>query len=247
MTALGALQPAPAEPTVEELATLEQLVGERERELDAFKTDLLELQNRYLAEIGVLYAELGRLDADVADAEIAAGARIAEEVEPIDPKALADFSCSNRAEPSDDLKRAFRDVAKAVHPDLAADEDARCRRHSLMAEANRAYAERDTDRLRLMLHAWQHDPDAVIGHDPEANRERRQRRIVSMRVQLASIDAEFEDLRRSAIARLKVKIDDARAQGWSLFDEMLRQVKTEIGSAKATLVKLRSRRASARR
>jgi hypothetical protein len=27
-----------------------------------------------------------------------------------------------------------------------------------MAEANRAYAERDEDRLRLILHAWQHDP-----------------------------------------------------------------------------------------
>lgn len=242
MTPSSALQPAPAEPSVEELATLERLVAQRERELDAFKTELLELQNKYLGEIGVLYAELGRLDAQVIEAEVAAGLRAADDIEDeIDPATLADFSCSNRAEPSADLKRAFRDVAKAVHPDLASDEDARCRRHSLMAEANRAYAERDTDRLRLMLHAWQHDPEAVVGDDPEANRERRQRRIVSMRVQLASIEAEFEELRRSAIARLKIKIDDARAQGWSLFDEMLRQVKSEIGAAKATLVKLRRR------
>jgi hypothetical protein len=43
----------------------------------------------------------------------------------------------------------FQDVARAVHPDALPDaqhdERTRYRRHSLMAEANRAYAERDED------------------------------------------------------------------------------------------------------
>ena len=81
----------------------------------------------------------------------------------------------------------FRDLAKAVHPDRAPDDRARYRRHSLMAEANRAYAERDEDRLRLILHAWERSPESVLGDDEEGESLRVRRRIAELDERLVAI------------------------------------------------------------
>ena len=59
---------------------------------------------------------------------------------------------------SDAIRRLFRDVAKAIHPDLSRDSDARDRRHALMIEANRAYAQGDEQRLRTILQSWERSP-----------------------------------------------------------------------------------------
>ena len=136
----------------------------------------------------------------------------------------------------------FRDIARAVHPDAApahVDERTRYRRHSLMAEANRAYAERDEDRLRLILRAWKLDEDAAVCADADAERARLQRRAAALTEHLAELDAEFDDLKSSAIARLKHRIDEARGQGWDLFAEMIRQIKREIATAQVKLSRLK--------
>jgi hypothetical protein len=208
------------------------------------KGELSELQARYLDQLGSLYAELGTLDEAVTEAEVRAGLRPPPLFDERDPE-LGDDStsdapagCSHRSAPSAGLKRMFRDLAKAVHPDRAPDERARYRRHSLMAEANRAYAERDEDRLRLILHTWERSPESVVGDNPEAQAERVRRRLASLDEQLFAIEAEWADLRGSAIARLKTRIDEARSQGWDLFGEMILQVKGEIGRARARLASL---------
>ncbi len=240
----SALEAAAADPTREQLSALELQVAEREHALAALKIELQSLQAKYLGEIGPLYAELYRLEAAVAEEEIRAGLRPApipgdDEDEPDRTSEPAGPSCGNRAAPSLDLKRMFRDVAKAVHPDLARDESARFRRHSLMAEANRAFAEQDADRLRLILHVWERSPHAVVGDDPESQRLRLQRRVAELGDHLVALDAELADLRHSAIARLKRRLDDTRAQGWDLFAEMIRQVRREVFVAKARLASLR--------
>ena len=217
---------------------LEAKVIQQETELDALKVELQKLQARYLGEIGALYRELSELEANIADAEIRAGLREPVVENDADERGageeIPDFQCGNRSQPSSELKKMFRDVAKSIHPDLAVDGPARYRRHSLMAEANRAYAERDADRLRLVLHAWQNDPDAITGDESNAD----VRRIAWLEQQLAAIEAEFAELRRSAIYRLKTKLDRTRADGWDLFAEMKMQVKSEVGRARARLARL---------
>ena len=245
----SSIQPAP-DATREHVTSLELQVVTRETELTTLKNDLYVLQTKYLDEIGPLYAELIPLDEAVAEAEIAAGLRVRDPEGPdgpgVDDAAAELPGCGPASVPSDGLKRMFRDVARAVHPDLTshgdADERTRFRRHSLMAEANRAYAERDEDRLRLILHAWQHDPGLVTGDDPGAEYERLKRRASRLNSRLVEIESEFADLRRSAIAQLKQKIDDARAQGWDLFAEMKRQIQREISMGRATLARLARRK-----
>jgi len=254
MTVSASLQPAP-DATREHVTSLELQVATRESELTILKNDLYALQTRYLEEVGPLYAELIPLDDAVAEAEIAAGLRVRDPEGP-DAAGVEDApgelaGCGAASAPSDVLKQMFRDVARAVHPDLSShadvDERTRFRRHSLMAEANRAYAERDEDRLRLILHAWQHDPGFVAGDDPVAEHERLKRRASRLNTRLVEIESEFADLRRSAIAQLKQKIDDARAQGWDLFAEMKRQIQREISMGRATLERLRRRAARSAR
>ena len=237
-----------ANPTLEGVAVLERAVFERERDLLSVKTELQQLQVRYLSQLGVLYAELNALDEDLAQVEIKAGLRVPDEPEPDEadePGTSGSAGCSSTSAPSSALKAMFRDIARAVHPDATpvaqTDERTRYRRHSLMAEANRAYAERDEDRLRLILRAWKLDEDAARCSDPEEERARLQRRAAALTERLATLDADFADLQSSAIARLKVRIDEARAQGWDLFAEMVRQIKREIDAARIKLTRLQRR------
>jgi hypothetical protein len=154
-----ALDRAPLDADRARLTALEAEVRDRDAALAAIKRELQALQARYLTDVGTQYATLSEIEAAIAEIEIAAGLRDPPPVEDGDPAgpgadALnAASSCGHRGEASDDLKRIFRRLAKTIHPDLALDGVAWYRRHSLMAEANRAYAERDEDRLRLILHA----------------------------------------------------------------------------------------------
>lgn len=243
----SSLTPVP-DATREQVATLELEVSTREADLAHLKSELAQLQRKYLDEIGPLYAELIPLDEAVAAAEIEAGLRAPD---PLDSESTAPNSeflepaCGPASTPSGDLKKMFRDIARAVHPDRAhpdVDERTRYRRHSLMAEANRAFAEQDEDRLRLILRAWELDPDFAASNDPGQERARLPRRAAALTSRLVAIEREFGDIRRSAIYRLREKIDETQRQGWDLFAEMRRQVEREISMGKATLAKLKRRK-----
>ena len=242
-----ALEPVLPSADAAEVLALEAQLRERENELNTLKLDLQDLQSRHLTEIGPLYRDLAEIENELIDLEIRAGLRPppeddADGVDGDDPAGTEQdtAACDDRGGASADaLKRVFRDVAKNIHPDLAMNDAARLRRHSLMAEANRAYAERDADRLLLILHRWQRSSDAVVGDDDESRELRVRRRRTEVEEQLAAIDAEFIELRNSAIARLKDKIDDTRRKGWDLFAEMVAQVKSDIARAHARLVAVR--------
>lgn len=241
----SALQPVPPDEDAGRLATLEARLVVREGELEELKLELQQLQTRYLSDIGALYSELATIEVEVESAEIRAGLRPAPDESADDSTDDAgegpqgDGSCGGQAAPSDVLKRAFRDLARTIHPDLAQDDAARFRRHSLMAEANRAYADRDHDRLLLILRRWELSPEAVTGDDPASARLRVTRKTVQIEERLVAIDAEFVELRNSAIARLKQKIDDTRRQGWDLFAEMALQARADMARAKARLAAAR--------
>ena len=255
-----ALEPVAADPMDARLASLNARLAQREDELAALKAELLQLQMRYLEEVGVLYAQLSQIEAAIADEEIRLGLRPPAPEDPADPEDPEDPEddeeaapasngargaqqhgapgCSNRSAPSDHLKAAFRNLAKSIHPDLASDEAARSHRHSLMAEANRAYAERDEDRLRLILQAWERSPawrpETDFGHELL----RIERRIAEAEARLLAVDLAFADLDASAIGQLRAKIAEARRQGWDLFAEMVHEMKREIVRARARLAAL---------
>ena len=248
MSTQTSLQPVGPDASRERLAEREARLATREQALATLKLDLQRLQTRYLDRMGALYRELSEVEAAVIAAEIRAGLREpmpdAPRDEPAGARGTEDaedepvHACSTPGAPTRDLRRMFRDVARAVHPDLAMDERARFRRHSLMAEANRAYAERDEDRLRLILSAWERNPDLALDAGDLSESARIGRRVARIDARLIEIEAEFVDLHRSAIWRLKGRIDEARAQGWDLFAEMVLQVQRDISRATARLASI---------
>src|SRR4029077_18398763 len=128
---------------------------------------------------------------------------------------------------SDAVRNLFRDVAKAIHPDLTRDESTRDRRHTLMIEANRAYALGDEEQLRLILQAWERSPEAVPGSDPEAMRLRLIRRIAQIEEQLEMLDGDLAVLQDSPLWKLKAIVDEAAAKGKDLVREMIGRLKRD--------------------
>ena len=149
-----------------------------ESELETFKV-------RYRREVGRRHEELDELEYAIAELELAELARQLGQ-EPADRPTRP---AVEREEPaprftSDAVRKLFRDVAKAIHPDLAADEHARQRRHTLMIEANRAYTLGDERRLRAILQAWEGSAVAVPASDADAVRLQLLRRLAQIHEQL---------------------------------------------------------------
>ena len=150
-----------------------------------------------------------------------------------DPGASTQPPASARPEPSprltsDAVRKLFRDVAKAIHPDLASDQAARDHRHALMIEANKAYALGDEEQLRVILQAWERSPEAVLGSDPDAMRLRLVRRIAQIEDQLETIAQDLAALKDSPLGKLKTMVDEAAAAGKDLVRDMIGRLKRDI-------------------
>jgi hypothetical protein len=236
------LAPNPAHDNLgETLREREAALAAREAELAAFLDELRELRARYLEEVGIHYSRLIPLEEAIAVEEVRLGLRLAaidaedaakNAADPLDP------SCDSRAGVPDGLKAMFRNVAKALHPDLAMDEPARDRRQSLMAEANRAYADRDAERLQLILRAWEESPEAVDANHPYGERLRAERRLAQIDQRMIQIDAELAELRDSAVNRLKVSMEESAKYGRDLLKQMRDTVEREIAAASRRLDRL---------
>ena len=162
---LPARVPSPEERELErkraELAALEADLVERELELSTLQAELAAFEAEYLRVVGRRYAELDALRARIAQAHAArhptdevarkaasaateTAARSAAEVEDCAPKESA-----REFDPPADLKTLYRTLARRLHPDLAATDAERERRHEWMARVNEAYRRQDAEALRV--------------------------------------------------------------------------------------------------
>ncbi len=213
------------------VAELESMLAERTAEVDAATSGLEAFRLRYRREVGLLHDELDALELAIAEAELGElskkledGGATADSTPPVNPDAPARFT-------SDAVRKLFRDVAKAIHPDLAEDESARQRRHALMIEANKAYAVGDEAQLRWILEAWKRSPEAVQGRDEEALRLRLTRRLSQIEEELDGLAGELAALQASPLWELKVMVDQAAARGKDIVGDMVRRLKRDIMAA----------------
>jgi hypothetical protein len=206
---------------------LEAALAERTAEAVRVRTELDAFRIRYRQRVGLLHEELDRLELELADAEIGIlKERLGDQDEPVAP--VVDRIDVVPRFTTDAVRKLFRDVAKAIHPDLAEDEDARNRRHSLMVEANRAYALGDEEQLRAILQAWERSPEAVSGSDAEAMRLRLARRITQIEEQIDLLGAATSELQQTSLWKLKAMVDDEAAKGNDLIKDMIRRLQRDI-------------------
>ena len=211
------------------------MLAGRAAELSQARADLAAFRLRYRQEVGLLHEELDELERAIAEAELGELSKLVD-----DGSGDATASTLPQTEPaarftSDAVRRLFRDVAKTIHPDLARDEEARDRRHSLMIEANRAYALGDEERLRSILEAWERSPEAVQGSDPDAMRLRLVRRIAQIEEQLQVYAGELTAMQDTPLWQLKTMVDTAAADGKDLVADMVRRLERDILAARNRL------------
>jgi len=228
----------PHDDTIEGLrsrvAELQTVLAERAAEMARKQADLAAFRIRYKQEVGLLHEELDEIERAIAEAELRELSKLVE-------SDATDASPSPGPEPetprftSDAVRRLFRDVAKTIHPDLAHDQAARDRRHTLMVEANRAYEIGDEERLRSILEAWEKSPEAVLGSDPEAMRLRLVRRIAQIEEQLEIYASDLAAMQESPLWQLKAMVDAASARNKDLVADMVRRLKRDIMAARNRL------------
>ena len=218
-------------------ADLQAVLGERAAALARAKSELETFRIRYRQEVGLLHEELDELDRAIAEAELGELSKLVDATPP--PASPASAAAEAPRYTTDAVRRLFRDVAKTIHPDLAGDEQARHRRHSLMVEANRAYAQGDEERLRWILDAWERSPEAVQGDDMAAVRDRLLRRIAQIEEELAAYAGDIASMQESPLWKLKAMVDDAAARGKDLVADMVRRLQRDIVAARNRLDAMR--------
>lgn len=234
-----------------ELTELEERLGKKELELATFRAELSAFEAMYMRIVGVKYAELDEIEAKLAEAKLQENPtnKIAQE-EATQARARADESkeATEQMEetfekfiPSDTLKKLYREVAKRVHPDLAEDDSERLKREELMAKANRAYQEGDTEKLRAILAEWEDSPESVKGKGAGAELVRLIRKIAQVENRLRMIEVEIVQLKKSDLYKLKKKVEEAEIQGRDLLSEMAAEVGGKISKAKERLSRVSKR------
>lgn len=243
----------PAKPEDQELtrkrlehAAIEGELAERELRAANLRAELGAFERQYLHFVGLRYAELDELKAQIAErsaTEHPEDARAQEAAREARQRASETKSTAGekaRTEPCafeapPEMKRLFREVAKRIHPDLTSDRADRLKRQELMAEANEAYEQGDPSKLTKILAEYESSPEAVQGDGAGAELVRVIRRISQARGRLAEIEAEMQELLRSDLHQLKSRTDEARRHGRDVLAEMTAKVEEQIETARRRL------------
>lgn len=226
-----------------ELGQLEEILADRELLWASLSAEICAFELRYGREVGALLAELDRVEAEIAeemarlqprDAQAAERARISRKrFEDSSRSAAAAAASTAPSEPDANLRGLYREVARQLHPDLAADDDSRAIRTRLMAEANRAYAAGDDDTLRALLRDWAGRPESIVEDSVAARLVRTIRKIDQVRGRLKRLVAEIAALQKTDAHELMQRAKEADEHGRDLLAELATKVRRDIAAAKA--------------
>src|SRR5215213_7153289 len=236
-----------------QLQVLSKQLLDRERGLASFRNELHAFETTYRKALGSRYARLDeladRLDETAAPADDPDGPGPEDDgpAERYPGQGLPggqnwawgerepDKEPERRAVVGEDAKRLFRQLARLIHPDLAADPQERERRTNLMVAANDAYEQGDVAALERLLEEWHASPEAVTGSGAAAELERTIRRVAQVEAQMRRIDDELAELEASAMGWLRRRVEKAAREGWDLLAHMVRELDRQISEAQLEL------------
>lgn len=234
------------------LATLEELLAEKETELISFRTEINSFQNLYLGVVGVKLAELDEINAKIAEflakrlpKDASAGKKAKEARKQAESSRHAyDFiefdKDSEKVTPSDELNKIFYDIAKQCHPDFANDEEDRLVRDEFMKLVNEAYESRDLERLKSLQNEWGYRPENIIEESIADELDRISMKIALIENRIAEYEGELIQLHSSDYSELMKEWKIASKDGRELFEELNSQIEEKILVKKAELEKLKN-------
>ena len=218
------------------LAEVEVDTATLEAELAAFNSDYMRVVMTVMLDVQELEARILAIVAtrtgasDDADAAQDARARVNETTAHIRavPKTPGPI-------PTGDIKKLFRDAAKRMHPDLAADEQARGHAEAFMKRLNTAYRAGDAEAIVHLLNQWEASP---FGAGTADDAVRTSRRLGALGDAVTRAEQRLEELRASELAQLLDRAMATAATGGDLLADMRRDAEAALARARARLAQL---------
>jgi hypothetical protein len=236
---------------------------EYEIAVETFRIEVENFSRLHHQRLGPMYARLDELDASIAEAVAARTGDPEDErkarekravvlpmpgveelfhgwvdSEGMSPEALAMLNEQSvkppgRVRPSEEARKAYRELVRKAHPDLAQDDAERERREAFLVRVNRAYADGDTEALATLLEEWVAGPREP---EPEPSRaEELYARLEWLAQRKEMLTGMAAQLSESAIgAMLEMAPDDPD----SLLDEIAEQLLAQVAEREAELQRL---------
>ncbi len=223
-----------------------------EEEMTELRAELEQFEAQYTMEVGRLYAELDEIEAQIAEEEVklnpedeeikkrAEEARLRAEESATAAEEENWQACTHKWNPSSEAKKAYHNLAKMIHPDLAIDEKERTHRHGLMAKLNDAYSDGDQNLLNKLVEEYRDSPELVRGDSIGDELIRAIRQIFQVKRRLKELRAEKLEHELSELFILREKVYREQTEGRNLLKQMAERTKTHIKKAERRLSNLKN-------
>jgi hypothetical protein len=184
---------------------------------------------RYAQTVGALLSELSEVEAEIRRAE----ARLAGLEEGVQAGGAGDEPSDFYARPSPQggkagIRKLFWSVARLFHPDHASDDEEARRRHSIMAEASRAYEEGD-EQLQFYCASASRDDDEA--EDPA-------QRLLNLKEELRTAEFGIKRVRQDRLYQLMLRAEEEAREGRDALAQMAQEITRKIRKARNRLAHL---------
>jgi hypothetical protein len=223
------------------LASAEELMADLHAEQERFEA-------RYTMSVGRLYAAFDDIEAQIAEEEhklVPDDEQIKERAEELRRRAEESAAKTAAAEgseefkPTAEAKKAYHELARAIHPDLALDSAEKDKRHGLMAELNLAYSSGDQQKLNRLVEDMRNSPDLVAGDGIGDELVRLIRQIAQANHRLKQLATEKATAEATELFTLRQKVEKEAAAGRDLLSQMGASTAAHIKKAQRRLTNLR--------
>ncbi|HVF41948.1 MAG TPA: hypothetical protein VM936_03000 [Pyrinomonadaceae bacterium] len=217
-----------------EVERLEALLEGRRAELSALQEEFRAFKSRYAEAVGGPLAELAEVEQEIRRAE----ARMLGLDADADEDAPSHFFEPAPAPGKTGLRKLFWSVARMFHPDHASDEGEARRRHTIMAEASRAYRDGDVESLSTLLGDEQLQSYCASSSSREDGPETAAARLVSLKEELVTIEFGLKRLRQDRLYHLMLSSAEESRQGRDQLAQMADAVRRKIVKARNRLANI---------
>lgn len=233
------------------LDRLKDRLADREEAMADLRSAQERFEARYTMDVARLYAEHDEIEALIAEEEY----KLVPDDEEIKKKAeelrrRAEESAARAAEdaanalsdftPTAESKKAYHDLARIIHPDLALDADEKEKRHLLMAELNAAYSTGDQAKLNQLVEDYRNSPDLVSGDTIGDEWVRAVRQIYQIMARIGALDAEQAEAEGTELYELRKKVESEMSEGRDLLAQMAARTSVHIRKSQRRLENLRN-------
>ncbi len=234
------------------LERLSDRLADREEEMADVRSELERFEAQYTMQVGRLYAEQDDIDAQIAEEEVKLvpdDQEIKKRAEELRRRAEESAARANdeklqeqidRIKPTAEAKKAYHDLARIIHPDLALDNEEKEKRHGLMAKLNEAYSKGDQSILEKLADDYRLSPDSVTGNSPGDNLVRVIRQISQVKRRLGELIGEKKRSEGSELFDLYQKHIAEREAGRDMLKHMAGRARTHIVKSQRRLENLKN-------